>query len=339
VAAALVGALRRPSPVLAVLAVPTTGAGLAGLLPTKPATLAGLAAVTVAATLCGYAGRRAGARVAGWLVAVAAGATLALASARAADLAVRWAALWVLAAAALALAASAALKPAALKAAATRATEARLVEVAAHATAGAALLLTFGSLRHMAAVCTLWGVALGLRALWPADAAGRRVRVIAATASELLAYWLLLLAGGVTVLEAYTLPAAATALLAGWLAARARPALHSWSAYGPALLAGFGPSLAAVLFTPGAPERRLALGAAAVVVVLAGAVRRRQAPVVVGGGVLVLLAVHEMVLVWDLIPRWIPLASAGLLLVGLAMTYERRRRDVAKLRAAVGGMR
>ncbi len=331
VGSALLGA-RRPSAVLAFVAVATAGAGIAGLLATEPATLTGLAVVTVAATLCGLAGRRLAIRAAGWLVAVVGGATLALASALAADLALRWAALWVLAAAALALGGSAVLQWA------TRRADARLVEATAHASAAAALLLAFGSLRHMAAVCTIWGLALGLRALWPAEP-GRSIRVVAATASELLAYWLLLFANEVSLLEAYTVPAAGVALLGGWLAARARPTLHSWTAYGPALLAGFSPSLAAVLLTPGEPERRLALGIAAVAAVLAGALRRRQAPVIVGGAVLALLAVHEAVLVWDLVPRWIPLAMAGLLLVGLAMTYERRRREIVRLRVTVGRMR
>ena len=84
--------------------------------------------------------------------------------------------------------------------------------------------------------------------------------------------------------------------------------------------------------------RRLVLGLAALVIVLVGARARLQAPVVAGGGVLILVALHEAVLVWDLLPRWIPLAVAGLLLVGLAMTVERRRRDIARMRAAITRM-
>jgi hypothetical protein len=129
------------------------------------------------------------------------------------------------------------------------------------------------------------------------------------------------------------------ALLAGWLAARTRPTLHSWTAYGPALVAGYAPSLALVLTVPGEPVRRLVLGLAALAAVLTGSVHRRQAPVVVGGVCLAVLAAHEAILLWDLIPRWIPLAAAGLALVGLAVTYERRRRDMARLRTAVGQMR
>ena len=81
------------------------------------------------------------------------------------------------------------------------------------------------------------------------------------------------------------------------------------------------------------------LGAAAVVVVLVGARWRLRAPFVVGGTVLVLLALHETALVWDLIPRWVPLAVAGLTLVTVATTYERRRRDLSRFRGAVARMR
>jgi hypothetical protein len=188
-------------------------------------------------------------------------------------------------------------------------------------------------------VLALWGLALGLRALWPGEPVpARRARVVAGTVAELVAYWILLGLGGVTVVEAYTVPAAAVALFAGWLAARTRPGLHSWTAYGPALVAGFAPSLALVLTVPGEPLRRLTLGLVALAVVVAGSVRRRQAPIVVGGVSLVILAGHEVFLLWDLIPRWIPLATAGLVLVGLAVTYERRRRDVTRLREAIGRM-
>jgi hypothetical protein len=47
-------------------------------------------------------------------------------------------------------------------------------------------------------------------------------------------------------------------------------------------------------------------------VVLWGAVGHRQAPVVIGGAVLVLVALHELVLLWQRIPGWIPLSTGGL---------------------------
>ncbi|PWU51353.1 hypothetical protein DLE60_32305, partial [Micromonospora globispora] len=72
--------------------------------------------------------------------------------------------------------------------------------------------------------------------------------------------------------------------------------------------------------------------------VLAGAVRRWQAPVLLGSATLVPLALHELARGLDLLPRWIFLALGGLALIALAATYERRRRDLARLRTLVGRM-
>ncbi len=317
----------------AAVAVALTGAGLAGLLPTHLMTLVGLGVVGVAAAVCAAAGRRLPARVAGSLTAVAAALAFAYTAGRAGQLGVAGTAFGVLAVAAGALMLGAALSG-------RRPVEGRAVQAAAHAGAVVALLLTVGSPRYAAAVCTLWGVAVGLRALRPNETADRRrILVVAAAATELLGWWLLVAGERVSVPEAYTLPAAAVALLAGGLALRSRPELTSWTAYGPALAAALLPSLAAVLVGgDGDLLRRFLLGVGALTVVLVGAFTRRQAPVVVGGGVLVAAALHELVLVWELVPRWIPLAAAGLLLVSLAMTLERRRRDLARVRAAVGRM-
>jgi hypothetical protein len=69
--------------------------------------------------------------------------------------------------------------------------------------------------------------------------------------------------------------------------------------------------------------------------VVLGALRRRQAPVVVGGAVLLVVALHELVLLWQRLPGWIPLAIGGSVLLFLAITYERRRRDVTRIRTAL----
>ena len=79
------------------------GAGLAGLLPTEAATLAGLGLLAVAAAVVGGAGPATGARVAGWLVAVVAAGSFAMAATRAVDLPLARAAYPVLAVGAVAL--------------------------------------------------------------------------------------------------------------------------------------------------------------------------------------------------------------------------------------------
>ncbi|MEU1603655.1 SCO7613 C-terminal domain-containing membrane protein [Micromonospora matsumotoense] len=307
--------------------------GLVGLLATRAGTLAGLALLVMVAAVIGAVGRRPEVRLLGCLTTVAAATCFAFTAPLAAGLPARTAGFPVL------VVAVAVLLGAPLLARRGSLTV-RALEAAAQAVAVLALLLTVGAIRHAAVICVLWGAAAALRVLYPGQSAGRRWAFGAvAGGSELLGAWLLLISGEVVLLEAYTLPAAGLTLVAGLLALRTRPGLTSWLALGPGLAAGLLPSLVSVLVAPDPqPWRRLLLGGAALGVVLVGAVRRWQAPVVLGGGSLVLLALHELVRGWDLLPRWIYLAVGGLTLITLAATYERRRRDVDRLRAAVGRM-
>jgi hypothetical protein len=314
------------------------GAGLAGTLPAQWSTLAGLGVVLAAAVVVGVAGRAGGARVAGWVAAVGFAVALAVAATLAADRSLPSAGFVVLAVAAAALAGARWLPG----------VPARAVTAAANGSAATALLLAAGAgLSRAGGIAALWGAALGVRALRrtaPAAAlpagggwAGRTGWAVAAGGCELLAWWLLLAGREVIAVEAYTLPAALLALAVGWWVRRSRPEVGSWIGYGPALAVAALPSLYLTLVDP-APLRRLLLGAAAVAVVVAGARRRLQAPVVVGGGVAVVVAVRELGLLWQQLPTWLPLTAAGLLLVGLAASYERRRRDLARLNAAVRRM-
>jgi len=208
------------------------------------------------------------------------------------------------------------------------------VEAAAHASAVVALSLTIGSTRAAAGVFAIWGVAIGLTAL-RASLPGTVVRAALAGVAEAIAWCLVLVSYDVGTLEAYTLPIALIAVVVGVLSARN---LSSWLAYGPALAAALLPSLGAVMLSSGQEWRRLLLGAGALFVVLGGAIWRKQAPFVLGGIVLILLGLHEIVLIWTRLQTWIPLTVIGLILVGLAITYERRRRDLSRLREAVANM-
>ncbi|MEV0000697.1 hypothetical protein AB0H28_00215 [Micromonospora sp. NPDC050980] len=335
------------------------GFGFGGLLGTRAGTLVGLGALVMAGVVVGAAGRPAAVRLAGWLGAVSAATGFAVTAPLAAGLPLRTAAFAVLAVAAVTLHAAPVLRsvprfvdrglvvvpkkgdPDNLGGAATSRSTKRaapaVVEGVAQGVAVLAVLLAGGALRYAAAVCALWGVAVAVPVVRRGETAARRRGLAAVAAgSELLGGWLLLAAGGVAVLEAYTVPAALLALGAGLLALRRRPELTSWLALGPGLGAALLPSLVSVLAAPDPqPLRRLALGAVALGVVCGGAVRRWQAPVVLGTATLVPLALHELARGWDLLPRWIFLGLGGLLLIGLAATYERRRRDLARLRAAV----
>ncbi|MEU4471647.1 hypothetical protein [Micromonospora sp. NPDC023888] len=331
--AALLLAALATRPALAPVVVPVgavlTASGVAGLLATRAGTLAAQGALLVAAVVVAVGARVVEVRVTGCLAAVGAASALAVTAPLAGGLPLRAAAYPLLGVAALVLAVA--------TVASRRERVGRVLDAAAQAVALVAAVLAVEVARHLATVCVLWGVAVALRLLRRGEPAGRRWAFAGiAAGSELLGAWVLLVAGGVTVLEAYTLPASALALGAGLLALRTRPGLTSWPALGPGLVAALLPSLVSVL--AGAdpqPWRRLFLGAAALGAVLVGATRRWQAPVLLGGGVLALLALHEVARGWDLLPRWIYLGVGGLALVGLAATYERRRRDLARLRATV----
>ncbi|MGW6981976.1 SCO7613 C-terminal domain-containing membrane protein [Streptomyces sp. NPDC054932] len=211
-------------------------------------------------------------------------------------------------------------------------------EIAAAVAGGLAVALSAGRSGTLALVLALAGVICAGAAVRP----DRRVLGWAAGALFAAATWVRLAEAGVTAPEAYTLPVTVPALVVGLLRRRRDPQASSWTAYGPGLAATLLPSLLAAWGDPGW-LRPLLLGAAALVVTLAGARRRLQAPLLLGGAVLAAVAVHELapyvVQVAGALPRWVPPALAGLLLLAVGATYERRLRDARRLRAAIGRLR
>ncbi|MGA6172066.1 SCO7613 C-terminal domain-containing membrane protein [Streptomyces sp. NPDC012600] len=156
------------------------------------------------------------------------------------------------------------------------------------------------------------------------------------------ATWVRLAASEVSVPEAYTLPVTVPALVVGVLRRRKDPEASSWTAYGPGLAATLLPSLA-VAWTDPDWVRPLLLGVAALVITLLGARYRLQALLLLGGAVLALDTLHELapyvVQVAGALPRWLPPALAGLLLLAVGATYEQRLRDARRLKDIVGRMR
>ena len=81
------------------------------------------------------------------------------------------------------------------------------------------------------------------------------------------------------------------------------------------------------------------LGLAAAAVTLAGGRARLGAPLLLGAGVAVLDAGHELapsvVQLAGMMPRWVPIALIGVVLLAAGATYEARLRDLGRLRAAL----
>ncbi|WP_190344724.1 SCO7613 C-terminal domain-containing membrane protein [Streptomyces venezuelae] len=212
------------------------------------------------------------------------------------------------------------------------------VELVAAVAGGLAVALAAAEPAWLALLLALAGVVCAGAAV----RADRRGLGYAAGVLLVAATWVRLVASGVQVPEAYTLPVTVPALAVGLLRRRRDPQASSWAAYGPGLAATLLPSLVAA-WGDAHWLRPLLLGVAALAVTLAGAHRRLQAPLLLGGAVLALDALHELmpyvVQVADALPRWLPPALAGVLLLAVGATYEKRLRDARRLRAALGRLR
>ncbi len=213
-----------------------------------------------------------------------------------------------------------------------------VVEVAGAAAGCLAIALAAVDAGMLSLVLSLSAVIVSGTAL---RADRRPAAAYAATALFALAAWVRLAAWGVTAPEPYTVPVSVAALVVGLLRRRRDPQVSSWVAYGPGLATTLVPSLAAA-WTDVYATRPWLLGAAALLVTLLGARHRLRAPLLLGGGVLVLDALHELapylVQIAGLLPRWVPPALAGVLLLAVGATYEQRLRDVRRARDVLGRM-
>jgi hypothetical protein len=153
--------------------------------------------------------------------------------------------------------------------------------------------------------------------------------IVAATAIDA---WLF--AAGVSVVEAYTIPIAASLLIAGVLLRHWDPAIGSWPAYVPGLAVALVPSLL-VSLDRGGTVRVVALVAASTIVLVAGTRRRLQAPMLVAAAVLLTLAADALKPAAVGLPRWIPLGATGLLILWVGATFERRMKNLRRVRRTI----
>jgi len=208
---------------------------------------------------------------------------------------------------------------------------------AAEATAAALAVVAVGLAADDAGWLSIVLAASGLLALAGALRADRRLLAPAGALLLSASSWVRLADAGVHAPEAYVLPLGLVALLLGHLRRRRVPGTGSFAAYGPGLATCLLPSLLAALDGDGL-ARPLLLGLAALAVLLAGVLARLRAPLVLGGTVLALVAVRLLAPYAAALPRWMPLALAGALLVGLGATYEQRRCDLGRLRSRYGAL-
>lgn len=140
------------------------------------------------------------------------------------------------------------------------------------------------------------------------------------------ATWVRLADLGVEQPEAYTLPSALALLAVGLVHLRRRGGASTLRALSPGLALALLPSLLWVLVEPGTP-RSLLLGAACLALVVTGARVRWSAPVLHGAAVGALLVLRHAAPVVDAVPRWALIGTAGVLLVTMGVTWERRLRE------------
>jgi hypothetical protein len=138
--------------------------------------------------------------------------------------------------------------------------------------------------------------------------------------------------------EPYSLPSGALILAFGIWAGRRRPDILSWLAYAPGLLVLSAPSLVLALHEP-LSWRAGVVGVAALAITVTGAHLRLQAPLLVGSAELATLVVRELGPYTLALPRWVSIATAGLLLLTIGVTWENRLIQLRQARHRLASMR
>jgi hypothetical protein len=208
------------------------------------------------------------------------------------------------------------------------------LECAAAATALAGTYLALDSMPWLAGSLNVLAGAAGLAALRPDR---RTLYGAAAGLLALLAVWAWLSSAEVTVVEAYTAPAAVLLLAAGILKWRNAPG-RSWLTLAPALVLAIGPTLGLGLVNDDT-ARLVAAALLCLVTVLAGAALRLQAPLFVGAMGLAVLGIDQWGGYLIALPRWITLGAVGVVLMWVGATIEHRRRDWRRASDAISHFR
>ncbi|CAA9407837.1 MAG: hypothetical protein AVDCRST_MAG75-2553 [uncultured Propionibacteriaceae bacterium] len=135
-------------------------------------------------------------------------------------------------------------------------------------------------------------------------------------------------ASDVAIVEAYSLPFAALALVVGLVRLRRQPDSPSWLTVGPAVSVGLLPSAFATVGDPSLTRPVVVLAVAAAVMV-AGISLRWQAPFLSGALAACVVAVAQLAPYAVGVPRWVSFGAVGVALLVLGFQYEQRRQNAS----------
>lgn len=153
-----------------------------------------------------------------------------------------------------------------------------------------------------------------------------------------IASWIRLWDVGVETPEWYTLPSAVVLVVVGLMHLRAHPSASTMTALSPGLALGLVPSLLWVLWDP-VTVRSALLGLGCLALVGAGLRLRWTAPVVFAATVGALLVLRHATPIAEAVPRWGLIASAGVILVAVGITWERRMMEARAVAGYVRALR
>jgi hypothetical protein len=120
------------------------------------------------------------------------------------------------------------------------------------------------------------------------------------------------------------------------------PTVRSWPTLAPGLLVLLVPSLLAT-FVDQPVWRLVGIGVICIVAIIVGVLARLQAPLVIGSVVVLAHALRtfapQLVAVYQLTEWWVWAVIGGAIILFIALTFERRVRDLRSVGARVGALR
>ena len=148
--------------------------------------------------------------------------------------------------------------------------------------------------------------------------------------------------GAIDPFEWATLMIALALLIVGAEALRRYPAAGSWPWLAPGLLVLLLPSLVAT-FTDQPVWRLVGIGVVCVAAIVVGALAKLQAPLILGAVIVLVHAIRtfspQLIAVYQLTEWWVWAVIGGAIIIFIAVTFERRMRDLKSFGGRISALR